>query len=152
MVSSVRVRLLIGAVAVARYQGLAPALEGGLTVSQEESPNSDVPSNRSRRSSQCLGDAQQCPCCHDHTDRYNHIDRCNGGTEMKRRLSAVEARKSFGEVLDGVYYRGDEVVIERAGKPLAVVVPVKLYEQQLEQREAAWDRLLTKNDRGRRTQ
>ena len=48
---------------------------------------------------------------------------------MKRRLSAVEARKKLGEVLDGVYYRGDEVVIERAGKPLAVVVPVKLYEQ-----------------------
>jgi len=43
---------------------------------------------------------------------------------MKRRLSAVEARKKLGEVLDGVYYRGDEVVIERAGKPLAVVVPI----------------------------
>ena len=64
---------------------------------------------------------------------------------MKRRLSAVEARKKLGEVLDGVYYRGDEVVIERAGKPLAVVVPVKLYEQQQRQREAAWEAVLTKN-------
>jgi prevent-host-death family protein len=64
---------------------------------------------------------------------------------MKRRLSAVEARKKLGEVLDGVYYRGDEVVIERAGKPLAVVVPVKLYEQQQKQREAAWETVLTKN-------
>jgi prevent-host-death family protein len=66
---------------------------------------------------------------------------------MKRRLSAVEARKRLGEVLDGVYYRGDEVVIERAGKPLAVVVPVKLYEQQQKRRQEAWDRLLEITDR-----
>jgi prevent-host-death family protein len=70
-----------------------------------------------------------------------------GGSDMKRRLSAVEARKRLGEVLDGVYYRGDEVVIERAGKPLAVVVPVKLYEQQQKRRQEAWDRLLEITDR-----
>jgi hypothetical protein len=46
---------------------------------------------------------------------------------MKRKLSAVEARKQFGEVLDGVHYRGDEVVIERAGKVMAVVIPEWLY-------------------------
>ena len=66
---------------------------------------------------------------------------------MKRRLSAVEARKKLGEVLDGVYYRGDEVVIERAGKPLAVVVPVKLYEQHARNRQESWDRLLEITDR-----
>jgi prevent-host-death family protein len=60
------------------------------------------------------------------------------GRKMKRRLSAVEARKKLGEILDGVYYRGDEVVIERAGKPLAVVVPARLYEQhQRNQKDAA---------------
>ena len=47
---------------------------------------------------------------------------------MKRTLSAVEARKRLGEILEGVYYRGDEVVIERAGKPMAVVVPAYLYQ------------------------
>jgi prevent-host-death family protein len=31
-------------------------------------------------------------------------------------------------LLEGVYYRGDEVVIERAGKPMAVVVPAERYE------------------------
>ena len=46
---------------------------------------------------------------------------------MKRRLSAVEARKRLGEILEGVYYRGDEVVIERAGKPMAVVIPADRY-------------------------
>ena len=33
---------------------------------------------------------------------------------MKRKVSAVEARRRLGEILEGVYYRGDEVVIERA--------------------------------------
>jgi prevent-host-death family protein len=47
---------------------------------------------------------------------------------MKRKLSAVEARTKLGEILEGVYYRGDEVVIERAGKPMAVVIPASLYE------------------------
>ena len=47
---------------------------------------------------------------------------------MKRRISAVEARQKLGEVLEGVYYRGDEVVIERAGKPMAVVIPAERYE------------------------
>jgi len=46
---------------------------------------------------------------------------------VKRRVSAVEARKRLGEILEGVYYRGDEVVIERAGKPMAVVIPAERY-------------------------
>jgi prevent-host-death family protein len=58
---------------------------------------------------------------------------------MKRRISAVEARKRLGEVLEGVYYRGDEVVIERAGKPMAVVVPAERYQAMERSRERLWD-------------
>ena len=54
---------------------------------------------------------------------------------MKRRLSAVEARKRLGEVLEGVFYRGDEVVIERAGKPMAVMIPAAVYEQMQSNRK-----------------
>ncbi len=43
---------------------------------------------------------------------------------MKRTVSAMEARKHFGELLEQVRYRGDQVVIERAGRPMAVLVPV----------------------------
>src|SRR3990172_4546927 len=57
---------------------------------------------------------------------------------MKRRLSAVEARKRFGEILEGVYYRGDEVLIERAGKQMAVVIPLERYEAM----ERARDRFM----------
>jgi prevent-host-death family protein len=51
---------------------------------------------------------------------------------MKRTVSAMEARKRLGELLESVYYRGDEVVIERAGKVMGVVIPAHRY--------AAWER------------
>jgi prevent-host-death family protein len=53
---------------------------------------------------------------------------------MKRTVSAMEARRRLGELLEGVYYRGDEVVIERAGKRMAVVVPAARYEAMERQR------------------
>ena len=46
---------------------------------------------------------------------------------MKRRVSAMEARRRLGELLEGVFYRGDEVVIERAGKVMGVVIPEGRY-------------------------
>ena len=54
---------------------------------------------------------------------------------MKRTLSAVEARKHLGEILEGVYYRGDEVVIERAGKPMAAVISPDRYRAMEQERE-----------------
>lgn len=53
---------------------------------------------------------------------------------MKRTISAVEARKRFGELLESVYHGDDEVVIQRAGKPMAVVVPMAVYESWEENR------------------
>src|SRR5436190_328447 len=63
---------------------------------------------------------------------------------MKRTISAMEARQHFGEVLEGVRYRGDEVVIERAGKPMAVVIPTERYEA-LEQARDRMFELMEKN-------
>lgn len=58
---------------------------------------------------------------------------------MRRRVSAGEARKRLGELLEGVFYRGDEVVIERAGKPMAVVIPAERYEALERNRERLFD-------------
>ena len=63
---------------------------------------------------------------------------------MKRRISAVEARKRLGEILESVYYRGDEVVIERAGKAMAVVIPAERYEAMERSRERLFE-LIEKN-------
>ena len=58
---------------------------------------------------------------------------------MKRKLSAVDARKKLGEILEGVYYRGDEVVIEGAGKPMVVVIPAALYARLETDRERLFE-------------
>ena len=63
---------------------------------------------------------------------------------VKRRISAVEARKRLGEILESVYYRGDEVVIERAGKAMAVVIPAGRYEAMERSRERLFE-LIEKN-------
>jgi len=63
---------------------------------------------------------------------------------VKRRISAVEARKRLGEILESVYYRGDEVVIERAGKAMAVVIPAERYEAMERSRERFFE-LIEKN-------
>jgi len=66
---------------------------------------------------------------------------------VKRTVSAMEARRKLGELLESVYYRNDEIVIERNGKVMGVLVAPAQYQilQQNRQRlsdaiEAAWAR------------
>lgn len=56
---------------------------------------------------------------------------------MKRTLSAMEARRKFGEMLEDVR-RGDEVVIERAGKIMGVVISPERYKMIERRREDFW--------------
>lgn len=39
-------------------------------------------------------------------------------------ITATELRKSPGQFLDRVFYRGESFVVERAGKPMAVIGPI----------------------------
>jgi prevent-host-death family protein len=59
--------------------------------------------------------------------------------EMVKKITAVKARKNLGQLLEEVYYRGDHYVIERAGKPMAAVVPVWYLEEWLKRRERFFD-------------
>jgi len=54
---------------------------------------------------------------------------------MVKEVNAYDARKKLGELLSEVYYRGDQYIIERSGKPMAAVVPVEQYEQWRKERE-----------------
>ncbi len=54
---------------------------------------------------------------------------------MKKEVSATELRRNFGEFLNGVYRNGDRLIVKRANKPLAAIVPIEVYEQMLKQRE-----------------
>jgi len=43
---------------------------------------------------------------------------------MVRKINALKVRQNLGQLLDEVYHKGDQSVIERAGRPMAAVVPV----------------------------
>jgi prevent-host-death family protein len=58
---------------------------------------------------------------------------------VRKTVSAVRARGELGQMLEEVYYRGDQYVIERAGKPMAAVVPVEQYEQWRRERDAFFE-------------
>jgi len=47
---------------------------------------------------------------------------------MLKRVSAIKTRRNLGQLLEEVFYRGNEFIIERSGKPMAVVIPLSEYE------------------------
>jgi prevent-host-death family protein len=57
---------------------------------------------------------------------------------MKRTVSDKAARQRLGELLEGVSERGDEVIIERAGRPVGVLIPVERYRGIEQGRERLW--------------
>ena len=67
---------------------------------------------------------------------------------MLKKISAMKARQNLGNLLNEVSIRGDSYIIERAGKPLAVLVDMekfqKLQEKQVSALEAVriiWNKM-----------
>ena len=58
-----------------------------------------------------------------------------GVPDVTKTVNALKARKSLGQLLEEVYYKGDQYVIERAGRPMAAVVPVWQLEEWQKRRE-----------------
>src|SRR5215510_14411622 len=54
---------------------------------------------------------------------------------MVKKVNALKARQNLGQLLEEVYYKGDQYVIERAGKPMAAVVPLWQLEEWQTRRE-----------------
>jgi prevent-host-death family protein len=54
---------------------------------------------------------------------------------MTRAVSATEAKNRFGTVLDWVIKDGDDVVVERQGRPLVAIVSMAEFEEFKELRE-----------------
>ncbi len=44
---------------------------------------------------------------------------------MKHRVTATEAAKKFSEILNRVAYKGDSFVVERRGRPLCEIAPIR---------------------------
>ena len=67
---------------------------------------------------------------------------------MEKTISAMDARRKLGQLLEEVFYQGNQFIVERAGKPMAVVVPLSQYRQWKETRErffAAVDEVRERN-------
>ena len=72
------------------------------------------------------------------------------GMQMVKRVNAIKARQNLGRMLEEVYYKGDQYVIERAGRPMAAVVPVWQIEERKKRRERFFgmvDQVWQKNKR-----
>ncbi len=55
---------------------------------------------------------------------------------MERTITALKARRNLGQLLEEVYYKGNHYIVERAGRPMAAVVPIAQYMQWREKRQA----------------
>ncbi len=56
---------------------------------------------------------------------------------MLKKISAMKARQNLGQLLNEVSIRGDSYIIERAGKPLAVLVDMESFQQLQEDQGSA---------------
>lgn len=54
---------------------------------------------------------------------------------MVKKMSALSAQKNLGQLLEQVCYKGDQYVIERAGRPMAAVVPLWQLEDRRKRKE-----------------
>ena len=60
---------------------------------------------------------------------------------MEKTIGAFEVRRQFGQMLTGILTNNDRFIVERHGSPVAVIVPVAVYEQWKQGRKAFFDRL-----------
>ena len=48
--------------------------------------------------------------------------------KMLKKISAMKARQNLGQIMNEVSLRGDDYIIERAGKPLVAVVSIEKFQ------------------------
>jgi prevent-host-death family protein len=56
-----------------------------------------------------------------------------GVLQMEKTIGAFEARRSLGKLIEEAFYKKDSFIIERSGRPMAVLVSIDDYQR--------WERL-----------
>lgn len=56
---------------------------------------------------------------------------------MLKKISAMKARQNLGQIMNEVSLKGDEYIIERAGKPLVAVVSMEKFQTLQKDRKEA---------------
>lgn len=60
---------------------------------------------------------------------------------MEKTIGAFEVRRKFGQLLQEVAVKGDKIVVERHGEPIAAVVPIEVYNQWKQERQRFFDQM-----------
>jgi prevent-host-death family protein len=60
---------------------------------------------------------------------------------MLREAPAMTVRQKLGELLNEVQYRGDSIVVTKAGKPVAAIIDIELF-NRLRLLDTEFDRLV----------
>ncbi len=71
---------------------------------------------------------------------------------MEKTIGAFEARRKFGKFLQDVASRGDKIIVERHGEPVAAVVPIELYNQWKRERQRFFDQMREVSQRANLTE
>ena len=58
---------------------------------------------------------------------------------MAKHISARDTRNKFADLVGSVHYGGEEIIVERSGRPVAAVIPVKMYERLVAERRARFE-------------
>jgi prevent-host-death family protein len=61
-------------------------------------------------------------------------------------VASVKARQQFGTLLNEVDLKGTQVVIERDGKPMAVMISYRQYDAWFKERKKSFERLEAVSD------
>lgn len=61
--------------------------------------------------------------------------------KMLKKISAMKARQNLGQIMNEVSLKGDDYIIERAGKPLVAVVSMEKFQILQKDRDAAMSAL-----------
>lgn len=67
---------------------------------------------------------------------------------MTKTISAYEARTNLGEILNLVYYRGDTIIIEKMGKPMAKLTKVDISTKKTIRDKKRWVGIWDNKDGG----
>lgn len=57
---------------------------------------------------------------------------------VRKSLGITDAKLKLGQLVDEVYYQGDTVLLEKSGRPVAIVVPVDMYRRWQTRREESF--------------
>jgi prevent-host-death family protein len=59
--------------------------------------------------------------------------------KMLKKISAMKVRQNLGQVMNEVALRGDDYVVERAGKPLVAIIPMEKYRKLQQDLDDFWE-------------